>query len=381
MNKATPSITLDARYQSRIQELESCWNLEDAARTRWVYNTSTGNLPLLDEALSWPSFFQDKVLQLDEQLKVLDWVEGLDIDDLYVPHLQPHAGVTIFASAFGCPIEFPKGMYPRSLLALKEQDNPENVYQLKRPSIDDGQLGEMLDWTDTFVAQTGGRYPIQMTDIQSPIDTALLIWDPNALMLAMFDHPREVHHLMQMITDLTIEFIKEHSARAPEFIPMHFPAVWYPDGMGIAISDDALAVLSPATYKEFALPYTNQLSEAFNGIFIHSCGDFTHQFENLESVHKLRGINFGTTETPFEAVWERFNGVTAIAPHMGLNKDIVIDSQLEYIQHILSVKTHNRGLLITVSPEKVCDSILDAKKLEAFAQQVNRLLDEDARRF
>jgi hypothetical protein len=237
----------------------------------------------------------------------------------------------------------------------------------------------MLNVTDYFVTSTGERFPIQMTDIQSPVDTAYLIWDSTAFMMAMYDHPRKVHHLMRLVTDLTIEFVKEHRARSPEFIPMHYPAIWYPDGMGLAISDDALAVLSPQTYNEFALPYTNELAEEFNGVFIHSCGDIRHQFDNLEKVYKLRGINFGATETPFESVWERFNGRTAIVPHTGLNKDIHFTTQIEFVQHILRVKTHNRGLLIVVDPTKICGPELDSVALENFSDQICQLLDNDAR--
>ena len=166
-----------------------------------------------------------------------------------------------------------------------------------------------------------------------PVDTAYLIWDSISFMMAMYDHPQEVHHLMRLVTDLTIAFIKEQRARSPEFVPLHYPALWYPDGMGVAVSDDLLPVLSPQIYEAFALPYLNELSEEFGGVFIHSCGNFVHQFDALKKVHQLRGINFGATETPFEAVWENFNK-TAIVPHMGLNKDIRFESQLDYFQHI-----------------------------------------------
>ena len=377
MKASQYKITQEPRYRDRLQILEDFWDMADAPRARWVMNLSSGNLPLLNPDLSHPAFFQDKGLQLEEQLKVVQWAQGLELNDLYVPHLQPHAGVTIFASAFGCRVDFPEGMYPQSRLAINARDPVDMVYHLKKPRTTDNQLGEMLAFTEYFAAQTGGRYPIQMTDIQSPIDTALLIWDPNALMLAMYDQPEAVHHLMRVVTDLTIDFVRAHRARAPEFIPVHYPAVWYPDGKGLAISDDALAVLSPQTYKEFALPYTNELSEEFNGVVIHSCGDFIHQFENLEQVHKLRGINFGATETPFEAVWERFNGKTAILPHTGLNKDIHFANQLDYVEHLLQRKTHNRGLLIIVTPEKILDSELDAPMLETVGAQINQWLDED----
>jgi hypothetical protein len=184
---------------------------------------------------------------------------------------------------------------------------------------------------------------------------------------------------MRLVTDLTIEFIKEHRARSPEFVPCHYPDIWLDDGKGVAISDDALAVLSPQTYEEFALPYTNELSEEFGGVFVHSCGNFIHQFENLKKVRELRGINFGATETPFEAVWEHFNGRTAIVPHTGLNKDIHFETEIDFLKHVLLTKTHNRGLMVVASPVKVCGEKLSAAKLRRFSRDVRALIEEDAR--
>jgi hypothetical protein len=192
-------------------------------------------------------------------------------------------------------------------------------------------------------------------------------------MMAMYSHPKEVHHLMRLVTDLIIDFVKEQRARSPQFIPCHFPPLWLPDGQGLAISDDALAVLSPQTYEEFALPYANELSEEFGGIFIHSCGNFVHQFDNLEKVRGLRGLNFGASEIPFEAVWERFNGKTAIVPHLGLNKDIHFENRLKYVKHILRVKTHNRGLLILVEPDL---ESADPLAIPQFAGHVSQLIDQ-----
>ena len=185
---------------------------------------------------------------------------------------------------------------------------------------------------------------------QGPLDVAYLVWEPSAFMIAMYTNPKEVHHLMRLVTDLIIAFVKEQRARSPEFLPCHFPPVWLPEGQGISINDDCAAVLSPKLYREFALPYINELSEEFGGIIIHSCGNFTHQLDNLAKVHNLRGLNFGASETPFEAVWERFGGKTGLFPHLGLNKDFPFDSHVEFIEHVFRTATQWRGLCILVTP-------------------------------
>jgi hypothetical protein len=175
---------------------------------------------------------------------------------------------------------------------------------------------------------------------------------------------------MRLVTDLIIAFVKEQRSRSPQFLPCHFPPVWLPEGQGISISDDCLAVLSPKLYQEFALPYVNELSEEFGGVVIHSCGNFLHQLDNLAKVRGLRGLNFGASETPFEAVWERFGGRTAILPHLGLNKDFPFDSHVEFIEHIFRTATHWRGLCILVTPPTLAPQTAEAGHLAGLRPQI-----------
>ncbi len=368
------SVTQERKYADIIRAWDGLWSLEDVECPLWLIPTS----PVLTAAVAGlapiPQLLQDKEVQLNAQLALLAWRETADLGDAFVPHLQPQAGVTVFASAFGCKVDFFKHTLPWAHAVIRESDPPEKVYDLPPPAVDAGQLGDMLAFTDYFVAQTRGRYPVAITDMQGPLDTAYLVWQSSAFMEAMYTHPKEVHHLMRLVTDLIIRYVKAQRARSPEFLPCHFPPLWLPDGRGIAISDDGLAVISPNLYRELCLPYVNELSEEFGGVMIHSCGNFVHQFGNLEQVHALRGINFGATETPFKAVWERFGGKTAVIPHIGLNKDIHFNGNPEYLDHILRTKTHNRGLCVIVGPSEQELKGFDAAAILAFVEHVKEAL-------
>jgi hypothetical protein len=365
------SITREPKHAETIRAWDAFWSLEDLGRPLWMIPTS----PVLTAAVTGlvpiPQLLQDKEVQLNAQLGLLGWREAADLGDDFVPHLQPQGGVTVFASAFGCPVDFFEHTLPWAHPVIRESDAPEKVYDLAAPAVDAGQLGDMLAFTEYFVAQTGGRYPVAITDLQGPLDTAYLVWESSAFMVAMYTNPKEVHHLMRLVTDLIIRYVKAQRARSPEFLPCHYPPLWLPDGRGLAISDDGLAVISPKLYREFCLPYVNQLSEEFGGVMIHSCGNFVHQFTNVEGVHNLRGINFGATETPFEAVWRRFAGKTAIIPHLGLNNEIHFKDNREYMEHVLRTKTHSRGLCIIVTPGK---SDIQAGAMTGFVEQVKGTL-------
>jgi uroporphyrinogen-III decarboxylase len=344
------SITQEPRWAETIRRWDSFWSLEALERPLWLIPSSPVLTATLMGGVPLPELFQNKEVQLRTQLAVLAWRENSDVGDDFVPHVQPQGGVTVFASAFGCQVDFFEHTLPWAHPVIGSADGAEKVWELDAPAVTDGQLGAMLEFTEYYVEQTRGRYPVALTDLQGPLDTAYLVWEPSAFMLAMYDHPKEVHRLMRLVTDLIVRFVKEQRARSPEFLPCHYPPLWLPDGRGIAMSDDALAVLSPKLYREFALPYVNELSEEFGGVMIHSCGNFKHQLDNLASVRDLRGINFGASETPFEAVWERFGGKTCVIPHLGLNKDIHFEGNRPYLEHVLGTSGDARGLCVIVLP-------------------------------
>ena len=374
------SITVEPQWIERIRRWEAFWSLEDIGRPLWMIPTSpvltaafTGLVPLRP-------LLQDKATQLNAQLGLLAWREAANIDDDFVPHLQPQAGVTVFASAFGCPVEFFDHTLPWAHPVIRSSDVPEKVYDLSAPAVDAGQLGDMLAFTDYFVRETRGRYPVAITDLQGPLDTAYLVWESSAFMMAMHTNPKEVHHLMRLVTDLIIRYVKEQRSRCPEFVACHTPPLFLPDGRGISVSDDCLAVIGAKLYREFCVPYMNELSEEFGGVMVHSCGSFVHQFDNLAQIHALRGINFGVSETPFEAVWERFAGKTAIIPHLGLNKDIHFEGNRDYLQHVLRTATHNRGLCVVVTPEELGPQAADPATITRLVDQVRDVFADRATR-
>ncbi len=371
------SITKEPRYAEIIDQYESLWALEDLPNPLWQMPTPPGIVILLAAKKNIVSLLKDREAQLKAELMFLRLRENMPLEDHFVPHLQPQQGVGVFASAFGCEVRYLEHTFPWAYPVIGKGDPPEKVYDLPKPDVTDGQLGAMLEFTEYFAEKTEDRYPIAVTDLQGPMDTAYLIWDTVSLMKAMFTNPDEVHYLMRSVTDLITDYVKEQRARCKEFLPCHFPSLWLPDGEGIAISDDCLAVLGSNQYKEFSIPYCNELSKEFGGLFIHSCGNFVHQLDVLEEIHNLRGINFGATETPFKPVWDRFGGRTVIAPHLGLNVETHFDTAYQFLEHILKNKTSNRGLIILPTPiTEEPAKMADPSYVADFSSTVARMIEE-----
>jgi len=347
---------------AKKERWKALWAMEDLPRPLWFVPAS----PVLsvfgkfiNQKRSVTRLFMDRDYQFERSMKFnrfFSLAQKVWSRDDFVLHLQPQMGVGVFASALGCEVGFPPDQMPWTHFAIKAGDPADKVYELPTPDVRGGLLGDILDFAEYFDRKAEHRFPIAVTDVQGPIDTAYLVWDSCDFMVAMYEHPQEVHHLMRLCTDLLIKFIREMRSKVREFVPAHFPPVYLPDGMGICVSEDALAVLSPHLYEEFSLPYINELSEEFGGILIHSCGNFEHQLVNLQKVRGLRGINFGVSETRFEAVWDAFGGRTVIIPHCTA-ETIVADfkNAYEWVGHVLEKKAGNRGLALMVIP--VADDI------------------------
>ena len=266
-----------------------------------------------------------------------------------VPALCPTLGVIAVPSAFGAEVVWWENDFPavRPLIG----DRPEKVRELARPRLTDGELGRILDYTRVFLERTAGRMPIRLGDIQGPLDNAALIFGHTAFLEALITSPREVHRLLDMITDLMIEFAAAqrgivHAAGA-EFVPSSFQP-WLPDGRGVSVANDVAVMLSPELHDEFGVPYLNRISDAFGGVYIHSCGDWTHLFASLEKVRGLRGLEFGASEAPYGKVLDRFGGRTVLACRVGLHRDIRFAGMADFVGRIMAAAPTPRGLFIHV---------------------------------
>ncbi|NOQ97703.1 MAG: hypothetical protein GQ561_06025 [Calditrichae bacterium] len=266
-----------------------------------------------------------------------------------VPSLCPSLGVIGIASAFGCEVIWWENDFPAVKPVMESK--PDAVNELRAPRCDAGELSRILEYTRFFLVETKNHYPIRLTDIQGPLDNASLIMGHNDLMMAMLSNPRDVHVLMQQVTDLMISFIKAQRdliySYGAEFVPALFQP-WMPDGFGVSISNDDWVMISPEMHDEFHIPYLNQISEEFGGIYLHSCGNWSHQFSSLKKIHQLRGIEFGASEVPYREVLEYWNGKVVLSCRVGFNRDFTFKSMSDFVKSILHARKTNKGLFINV---------------------------------
>lgn len=225
----------------------------------------------------------------------------------YCPMLAPWHGVGIYAELFGCDILYTENDWPWAKPLIT--DNPEDVYRLKPKKLEESELWRHLFETiDFFQKNTKGDIPLCATDPQGPMSTASMIWRTEDLLCACYTNPVEVHYLLNLVTDVFIEFYDRQMAAIehPAYPGWGFPLG--ETGRGISMSDDNAAFLSPELYKEFCVPYNAKIAEHFNGLYLHSCGNWMHNIPVALEIPKLRAINYHSA--PRDGVPEKYRQMT-----------------------------------------------------------------------
>lgn len=296
------------RVAEAFARLRKTYALEETDRPPVVQMDWTGWL-----GYSCKEMAEDPAKNLELRLVLAE--RSLAIGSDYTPMIdlsEPY-GTVMVPDAFDCPISWRGDDPPWSDPIITDA---QQVYSLKKPRVRESKMiqdiRKHVEWGQR---EAGGRLPMLLIDLQSPYSVACQIWDWETLMTACFAQPDAVHLFLRMVTEFSIEFMQEYMTWIEQ--PLHpgrnFPSIR--DDIGINIADDtAVIMLSPEQYEEFALPYNVQIAEAFNGLSIHSCGDYNHQLDNLMKIPGLKAIqcHMGPGEMPAEPLVDKVNGKVAV---------------------------------------------------------------------
>jgi len=282
-----------------------------------------------------------------------DWLNVLDFNmqlkgDVGFTYLEPWAGVPVYANAFGSPLFWTEitdvQSKPRYLFA-------DEVANVPMPKAGECQMMQMvLDYIRYFKEQTHGLIPISLTDTQSPNDTASLILDPCELFAVSLEEPEALTDFMTKITqtigdfsEMQIDAIGEDLYVAPGHMMLSGSGL-----KGIALSDDNMAVVSPASYEVIGKPYNEMLSRRFGGLALHSCGVISHNIPLLLQTEGLGMLDFKITDfEPNDAALlaEKFAGTgivlkACVYPHESMERLLpLMRSDVKTVFHLFTSGT------------------------------------------
>lgn len=320
-------------------------------RMTWLCE-NTDKVPFIVEA---GDFHLATTEYFDSDATELAWNENYyqalaEVDDYNFPNIKPNLGIGIIAAAFGCEY-VPNDVADPWVKPLIDGNNIQDIYKLQIPDPDRCPIYKKFLKRIEFLG-SNSELPLRLVNVPSPLVTASLIWDYTSFIEGTILHPAEVHALLEMITEATIGYVKLQISQIKHLYTMGHEPWFIPPGVGIRISDDTAAIMSPDTYREFGVKYNQKISEAFGGIIIHSCGNITHVLPAMVETEGVRGIDLVMPQNNWQKVKEISAGKVALNlrhyywDHNDLNNVDLFD----YSQELIDFFGRRGVLLLTSTP-------------------------------
>jgi hypothetical protein len=112
--------------------------------------------------------------------------------------------------------------------------------------------------------------------------------DTSAFFTGMIDQADRVREILAAITEVVIRFTQQQSGLIGDQLarPGHGFASSR-TGRGIGLSTDNLVMISPKMYDKFCVADNVAIGNAFDGVAIHSCGDYARWLPALKKIDNL----------------------------------------------------------------------------------------------
>lgn len=173
------------------------------------------------------------------------------------------------AADLGAEMVFPEDKPPFAQAPLVT--SAEDLKRLKRPDVANAR-GRMYDRAQGVkeMVNAVGKSCMVLGWVDMPFAEICSLCGVQNIMMMMYDEPELVHQLLDFVTSIVIDFALLQIENGAEMI-----------GCG----DAAASLISPEMYREFALPYEQQVCEAIHHrqakIKLHICGDTTALLQDM----------------------------------------------------------------------------------------------------
>lgn len=294
--------------------------------------------------------------QLEDEKNIVDLaVENILLNSKYPgynpPRLIVDYGTVSTAAYWGGTVHLPVGGCLSIEPIIKSTNDLADIH-CNAFEEGDGQRGinlynqvcKKLDTSDLYCSTF---------DFQGPLTTAALLWEQTDFMVSMYTEPEIVHSFLDHVTTKLIEIIKKYIAGTNNKVCANvWPYIWLPTDIGIGITEDYMPLLSKEMYKEFGIPYVERISKEFGGVFIHCCGEYEHQIENLKNSEiNILGLEFHYPHTRPEVLFEAFGSKALFVPYIAPKGAETFKNNTEYFLYLKSIMKQDTRLWFILNPD------------------------------
>jgi Uroporphyrinogen decarboxylase (URO-D) len=265
-----------------------------------------------------------------------------EVDDDWMPGLEIGYGFGSFGAVYcDAPLSFTENTsyIAPALERLEDMD-----------AID---LTQERFWARVFVAaasylsrRSEGRFLVGVYPNPSPMDVANLLRG-NGIFTDLFEQPDLFRRFLERCLNAAVVNM-QRIARATHNTGGGCMAFgrWIPHGA--VLLEDAADLISPRTYREFGMPYTQRMIDAMGGAYLHHHSLGQQQFANIAG---LRGLYVEQISSdpgcrrPVTYVEEVYRHVGGMAIDLEVTPEEVYEhiAQLQKGKVILSVHTATRA--------------------------------------
>lgn len=221
---------------------------------------------ILDDDLNWPSAHTDPVKMAKLAMKSHE-LGGFE--NLGVPFCM-----TVEAEALGASVHLGNCQTEPKVTeyAIRRTADLEG---LKSVNFQQGRLKTVIE-SVAYLKENTVDVPI-IGNLVGPISLATSILDPMVFYKDLRKNPKEVHKLLEAVTEVIIEFGKKQLAAGADWITISDPS-----GTG--------EILGERNFNAFALPYLNKIIDALNevktnSVIVHICGRLNQVYGSIQELN------------------------------------------------------------------------------------------------
>jgi hypothetical protein len=208
--------------------------------------------------------------------------------------LEPWYGIGAVPCAYGAEYRWDGDLAPATEAPFR---SVEEALSHEPKAIAETPVGKhILDMIDYFLEKTGGKVPLCLSDVQSPLDASAALVDTASFYMAIMDKPEAVKELLDRVTDLSLDFYRKQARMigANLVLPGHGFASWR-GFTGLGFSDDNSIMLSPEDHRDICGPSMIRFGRDFGGFAFHSCGNWSAKTETVKSLEGLKMVDAAFT--------------------------------------------------------------------------------------
>ena len=276
--------------------------------TEFVFLVGCGETGGPPRPAMWPQLKRERIEWAWESyvasLKQTEW-----LDDDFIPFMSVTSGTEIFAEAFGAGVHRPSDNMP---FAIPFIHSPAEAEKIKKPKLEDTPLTLMFEMADELVKRSGKGVPLQLPDMQSPMDVVAQMWDKTDLFPSMIEAPEAVKELAGKIRDLQCEFLDLWFSKYGNEYIAHFPQYFMRGG--ITMSVDEIGSVSGEMFDDFFMDELTFLSKRYGCIGVHCCADARHQWDRIKKIPGLVMLNLCQPAEVIDESYDYFSNSVAMWP-------------------------------------------------------------------